>query len=229
MRCSKYFIGLLCGFLVLGLQAFGQNADSQLDAFATDQLNGFLLRDIWQKPDTLLQIMQIKPAEAIAEIGAGEGYFTLKLAHQVGPDGKVLALDIDQTRLNKLKLVKRYSQQYQIEIIQNQPDKLGLKDNSLDKIVMVNTYHELADYEAILKQCRAALKPKGQLFIIDSCNARLDNEKTSRKKLFNKHSIRLAMVEEDLKTAGFNINLMVDKYTKQPENINWFIITANKE
>lgn len=195
----------------------------------SEKMTEFTQRDFWQNPDTLLALMKIEPAEHIAEIGAGEGYFSVKLAEQVGPDGKLIALDIDDNQLNVLRLIKRYSELEQLEIIKNQASQLDLEKASLDKVVMVNSYHELINYESILKQCLNALKPGGNIFIIDKCDGKLDNDKAARKKLFKKKNIRLSMVAEDLKNAGFKVNLELDQYTKQNGKVNWFMVAASKE
>ena len=104
-----------------------------------------------------------------------------------------------------------------------------LEAASLDKVVMVNTYHEIVEYESILKQCLEALKPGGSIWIVDSCDDKLDNDKAARKKLFKKHSIRMSMVSEDLNNAGFKVNLELEKYTQQNRKINWFAVAASKE
>jgi len=228
MTCFRNYIAYFV-FLFLLFSTTAKAQSSRFDNMVMEKTMEFTLRDIWQKPDTLLTLIGIEPAEKVAEIGAGEGYFSVKLAEQVGPDGKLLALDIDPERLNVLRLLKRYGQFEQIEIVENKPKQLDLKAASLDKVVMVNTYHEIEDFEAILKQCFEALKPGGSIYIIDSYDTKLDNDKASRKKLFKKHSIRPVMVASDLEAAGFSVKNQLDKYTKQPEKIEWFYIAASKE
>lgn len=193
-----------------------------------EMMISFLQRDAWQKPDTLIKIMAIEPVETVAEIGADRGYFTLKLAEQVGPDGKVLALESDKVNLNKLKLLKRYDKIEQIEIVKLTPNKLDLEAASCDKIVMLGSYHGFVNYEGLLKQCREALKPGGKIYIIDRCPAKMDNDKAVRKKLFKKQAIRLNMVSEDLTTAGFSIAESREKYTVQDNKINWFVVVGAK-
>ncbi len=227
MKCSRLYIALL--FLVSLLFSFASQAqDSLFDAMVNEKMTEFTLRDFWQKPDSLLKVMQIQPAEHIAEIGAGEGYFSVRLAKEVGPDGKLLAIDESERKLNVMKLLKRYSQLDQLEIRKSSISQLKLDPGSLDKIVMLGVYHQLSDYEMLLKRCMAALKPGGTIYIIDRCEAKQDNDKAVRKKLFKKQSIRLSMVEADLKTAGFQTSVTLDKYTQQNGKINWFMIGATK-
>lgn len=237
MKCSKYLILFLTASLLLSSHVCtAQNAagNTRFDALVSEQMNKFMARDYWQKPEILLELMDIQPAESIADLGCGKGYFSLKLAERVGPDGKVIALDIDATSINQLRLLKRYGQLEQLDIIRNEVDDLKLKTASLDKIVILNTYHELADIETILKQCRAALKPQGKIFIIDKVSDKMDNDKTSRKKLVKNHFIRRNMVEEELKSAGFSLTKGMDKYTENDQaeatrKTNWFVVVATKE
>lgn len=228
MKCSKVYIAHFVLLLLLSYQPV-QSQDTSFDALVGEKMMGFTQRDFWQKPDTILAAMKIEPAEHVAEIGAGEGYFTLKLAQQVGPDGKLLALDEDDTRLNVLKLLVRYSKLSQVEIRQNGPNQLGLEPGSLDKVVMLKTYYQMENYESVLQQCIAALKPGGKIFIIDSCVDRLDNDKSSRKKLFKNESITADLVSTDLEKAGFNISQRLDEFTKQIGRISWFLVEGSKQ
>jgi len=139
MKCCKYYIAFCLLFSLITSTAQAQN--SSFDAMVNEKMTEFTIRDLWQKPDTLMSIMQIEPGEQIAEIGSGEGYFTLKLSHQVGPDGKLLALDINDIRLNVLRLLKRYFKLQQLENMHNRPDVLGLQPASLDTILLGNNYH----------------------------------------------------------------------------------------
>lgn len=229
MRCCKLAIGLVCYLLSFSSPLNAQELppiDPRFEALINEQMMVFLKRDSWQKPQAILDLMAIEPGEQVAEIGAGEGYFTLKLAERVGPDGKVVALEASSVSLNKLRLLKRYSQLDQVEIIQIATEELKLNPRSLDKIIMLQTYQTLTDFERILEQCKAALKPGGKLYIIDRCNAKLDNDKATRKKLIKKNSIRLSMVEADVKAAGFSVSQSIDKFTVQDGNINWFALEA---
>ncbi|MCE7991953.1 MAG: methyltransferase domain-containing protein [Roseivirga sp.] len=238
MKCSKYLILFLTASLLLNSHVSTAQSsaagNTRFDALVSEQMNEFMVRDYWQKPEILLKLMDIQPAESIADLGAGRGYFSLKLAERVGPDGKVIALDIDVTRLNQLRLLKRYGQLEQLEIVRNETDDLQLKAASLDKIVILNSYHELSDIETILKQCRVALKPQGKVFIIDKVSDKMDNDKTSRKKLVKNHFIRRNMVEQELQSAGFSLLKGIDKYiegdkAEATRKTNWFVVVAARE
>ena len=229
MKCCRLFISTLLLILSFSYQTKAQGAAEQrFDAMVNEIMMGFLNRDAWQNTDTLLKVMAIEPMERIAEVGAGEGYLTLKLAREVGPDGKLQALESNSFYINKLKLLKRYDNLEQIEVIKIQPNALKLEAQSLDKVVLMDNYHGFTDYEDLLKQCREALKPGGKIFIIDSCVAKMDNDKAVRKKLFKKQSIRAAMVGADLEANGFSLEQTLDKFTVQEGKINWFMVVGKK-
>lgn len=238
MKCSKLLFRL-CVIVLLLSPALSraqssQAANTRFDALVNEQMSEFMGRDYWQKPALLLELMDIQPAETVADLGCGTGYFSLKLAEEVGPDGKVIALDIDVAKLNRLRLLKRYGDLKQLEIVQNKPNDLKVADSSLDKIVILNAYHEFTDIETILAQCKAALKPEGKIFIIDKVSDKMDNDKASRKKLVKNSFIRRNIVEQELSSAGFSLSSGIDKYiendkAEETRKTNWFVIVATKE
>lgn len=213
-------------------RAQSATGNTSFDALVMEHLSGFMTRDYWQKPAILLDLMDIQPAEIIADLGCGMGYFTVKLAERVGPDGKVTALDIDNYKLNQLRLIKRYDNLEQIEIVKNNADDIKLAAGSCDKIVLLNTYHELTDFKEVLAQCKKALKPNGKIYIIDKVADKMDTDETKRKKLTKNHFIRRPMVEKELITAGFTLQEGIDKYLKDKKDLsikktNWFIVVAS--
>ncbi|GAB5528115.1 MAG: hypothetical protein Roseis2KO_59870 [Roseivirga sp.] len=236
MKCYKSLIWLCVLVVLLAARpGLAQNAaHTRFDALVNEQMTEFMGRDYWQKPAILLELMDIQPAETVADLGCGTGYFSLKLIKQVGPDGKVIALDNDATKLNRLRLLKRYGSLEELEIVQNQPDDLKVAASSLDKIIIFNAYHEFSDVETLLAQCRAALKPGGKVYIIDKVSDKMDNDKSSRKKLVKNHFITRKLVEEELKAASFGITQSMDKYTEnekaeETRKTNWFVVVATKE
>jgi len=103
----------------------------------------------------------------VADIGAGEGYYTVRLAERVGMDGRVLAQDIDQDALRRL------GSRVEDERLDNVSIKLGAEDdprlpeNSFDRIFMVHMYHEVTEPYAFLWRLRPALREGGQVIVVD--------------------------------------------------------------
>lgn len=124
-------------------------------------------RDNLGEAKVVMDLAQIGAGTTVADIGAGEGYYTIRLAERVGSKGRVLAQDIDA------KAVQRLGQRVERERLDNVSIKLGaeanprLPDNSFDRIFMVHMYHEVTEPYAFLWHLRPALKPGGQVVVVD--------------------------------------------------------------
>jgi ubiquinone/menaquinone biosynthesis C-methylase UbiE len=124
-------------------------------------------RAAWQKPDEVLGALHLRPGQAACDIGAGPGYFTLRLARAVTPGGHVFAVDVEPKILDALRdrLAKAGAR--------NVTPVLGLGDDPLlpaaacDLILIVDTYHHFRDGAAYLRRLRAALRPGGRLVNVD--------------------------------------------------------------
>jgi ubiquinone/menaquinone biosynthesis C-methylase UbiE len=124
-------------------------------------------RDLWQRPDQVMDAMAIADGSRVADIGAGSGWFTIRLARRVGPQGIVYAEDVQQEMINAIS--RRVSR----EGFTNVKPVLGLRNDprlparSLDAVLMVDAYHEVEDRVSMLANLAKALKPQGRLGIID--------------------------------------------------------------
>jgi ubiquinone/menaquinone biosynthesis C-methylase UbiE len=133
------------------------------DAFSTEDA-----RDRVGEAEEVLQLAGVKPGMWVADVGAGEGYYTVRLARAVGPKGRVLAEDIQPEVRDAL------SDRVQREKLDNVAVKLGTPDNpmlppqSFDRIFLVHMYHEVQSPYAFLWHAREGLKPDGQIILVDS-------------------------------------------------------------
>ena len=124
-------------------------------------------RDLWQRPDQVMDAMGIADGSIVADIGAGSGWFTIRLARRVGPQGLVYAEDVQPEMINAIS--RRVSR----EGFTNVRAVLGLKNdprlppNSLDAVLMVDAYHEVEDRVSMLASLAKALKPAGRIGIVD--------------------------------------------------------------
>lgn len=124
-------------------------------------------RDDRNEAATVMDLADIRPGMTVADIGAGEGYYTVRLAERVGKDGRVLAQDIDQDALRRL------GSRVEAERLDNVSIKLGAIDdphlpaNSFDRIFMVHMYHEVSEPYAFLWRLRPALREGGQVIVVD--------------------------------------------------------------
>ena len=125
------------------------------------------LRDFWQKPDQVLEMLGDLAGLKVADIGCGEGYFTMRLLEMVGPEGKVYATDIQQELLDKL--VTRVPRHFvpRIETILTGSDSLGIT-GTVDLILLVQVLGEVADRRGFLEQLRNIMNDDSRLALIDS-------------------------------------------------------------
>lgn len=132
--------------------------------------NGFSTedqRDSVGEDKVVMDLAQIRAGTTVADIGAGEGYYTVRLAERVGRKGRVLAQDIDRPVLERL------GNRVQRERLDNVSIKLGaiddprLPQSSFDRVFMIHMYHEVGEPYAFLWRLRPALKPGGQVIVVD--------------------------------------------------------------
>ena len=124
-------------------------------------------REDEEEPDKALEIIGIASGEAVADIGAGSGYFTLRLSDLVGSTGHVYAVDIQE---GMLRIIQRKLEQNRIgnvSLVLGSQGSSGLEESSLDLALMVDVYHELAEPQMLLQQLYLALKPGGRLVLLE--------------------------------------------------------------
>jgi ubiquinone/menaquinone biosynthesis C-methylase UbiE len=115
----------------------------------------------------LLQELRVKPGDAVCDMGCGNGFYTLKLAQLAVKSGKVYAVDIQQEMLDMLKeRTKKARLTNVVPLLGTEADP-GLKENSLDLVLMVDVYHEFSRPEAMLKAIRKSLKPSGRIALAE--------------------------------------------------------------
>ncbi len=124
-------------------------------------------REAMQKPAEIMAALAVKPGERVADIGAGSGYFTLRLAEAVGDAGRVWALDVRQEMLDHIAGRLREAQLANVELKLVPPDDPQLPAGGFDTILMVDTIHYIKDRAAYARKLREALAPGGRLVIID--------------------------------------------------------------
>ena len=122
-------------------------------------------RDRWQKPDEVIAALALAPDSVVADIGAGTGYFAVRLALKV-PQGRVFAVDIEAD------MVKYVSERAQKTNLSNLTAVLAAPDDpklptKVDRVLLVDTYHHIGEREAYLRRLAKALKAGGQVAIVD--------------------------------------------------------------
>ncbi|ODT00377.1 MAG: ubiquinone biosynthesis methyltransferase UbiE [Erythrobacter sp. SCN 62-14] len=116
----------------------------------------------------VMDLAKIRPGMTVADIGAGEGYYTVRLAERVGPEGRVLAQDINREALERLGRRVERERLENISIKLGEPADPQLPHDSFDRIFLVHMYHEVADPYAFLWRMWPALTPGGQIIVVET-------------------------------------------------------------
>src|SRR3954447_6425912 len=170
--------------LVLLLLTAGSLAAALLHAQATHPVSGRRIASVmgaggaaWldrperereEEPAKAIAALKVGPGQTVADIGAGSGYYTVRLADAVGPTGRVFATDIQPEMLALLR--KRLAGRNggsNVELVQGTPTESTLPDGAIDLALMVDVYHELAQPQVFLRSLKRALKADGRLVLIE--------------------------------------------------------------
>ncbi len=124
-------------------------------------------RDEYQKPHEVISALDLKPGEVVADIGAGSGYFTFRLAHHVGDTGRVYAVDVSPDMILHLNRRIRDLGVKNVVSVLCAPDDPLLADASIDRFFICDTWHHIGDHPHYLALMKKMLKPGGQVVMID--------------------------------------------------------------
>jgi ubiquinone/menaquinone biosynthesis C-methylase UbiE len=125
-------------------------------------------RDAYQKPDQIMDVLRIADGSIVADLGAGGGWFTVRLARRVGPHGRVYAEDVQHEMIEAIRRrVERENLSSRVVTILGKPSDPGLPAGALDAVLIVDAYQEMEDKVSILRHVARALKPDGRLGIIN--------------------------------------------------------------
>ena len=124
-------------------------------------------RDTWQRPDEVMDAMEARLGSTVADVGAGEGWFTHKLALRVGATGTVFAVDVQPAMVEDIRDWSVEEHLRQVIPVLGAENDTHLPNGQVDAILVVNSYHEMAAYNAMLRSFHQALKFGGRLVIIE--------------------------------------------------------------
>ena len=171
---------------------------------------GWLERSEREKEENvskLIQNMGIKPNDTIADIGAGSGYHVFRIA-PIANKGMVYAVDIQTEMLMAIENIKKRSKIKNIKTILGSEKSVYLPKNSVDKILMVDVYHEFSFPIEMINSIKSALKPEGELFLIEY---RAEDPNVPIKKI---HKMSEKQAVKEMNAAGF-------KLKKNINNLPW--------
>lgn len=123
-------------------------------------------RDEWQRPDEVIRALNLEPSMTVADVGAGTGYFSVRLARAV-PDGQVIATDLEPDMVRYLAERARREELPNLRSQIATPTTSGLAPDSVDAILIVHVWHHIADRASYARDLAAALRPGGTLLVVD--------------------------------------------------------------
>jgi SAM-dependent methyltransferase len=123
-------------------------------------------RDAWQQPDRVLAALELGPGMTVADIGAGTGYFTVRLARAIS-DGQVIATDIEPDMVRYMTERARREGLHNVRAVVTPPRDPQLPPRSVDRILVVDVWHHLEDRAAYARALAAALRPGGMIAVVD--------------------------------------------------------------
>lgn len=151
-----------------------------------------------ERPDEVLDAMGLEAGDVVADIGAGSGYFARRMARRVGEQGKVYGVDIQPEMLEILADNARAEGITNIEPVLGDPDDPNLPASSVDWMLLVDVYHEIAEPEPMLARMREALEDDGRIALLEY---RLED--ASGDHIFADHRMSVRQVLEEWRAAGF--------------------------
>ena len=160
-------------------------------------------REIEEDVSTLIKNMEIKTDDTIADIGAGSGYHVFRMA-PLAENGLVYAVDIQPEMLEAIELKKGSKRVSNVETVLGSEKSINLPKNSLDKILLVDVYHEFSYPAEMVESIKSALKPNGQLFLIEYRGEDLSVPIKKIHKMTEKQSIK------EMEAAGFRLKENID-------------------
>ena len=167
----------LCAFLLLtALGACRQapeqprfpKADREVAPIVSDSFSTEDVRDRLGEAEQVIKLAGVRPGMVVADIGAGEGYYTVRLAPVVGRQGRVLAEDIVPEVEERLVQRVHRENLENVAVKLGEPDDPKLPPNSFDRIFLVHVYHEVESPYAFMWHLRQGLKPNGEVIVVDA-------------------------------------------------------------
>ena len=161
-------------------------------------------RDAEERPETLINGLEIAPGSAVAEIGSGTGYFTWRLARTIGPAGKLFAVEVQQAMLDRTSETIRRHQLGNVETVLGDETSPHLPMGSLDLVFIANAYHKFSNPEAILSAVAQSLKPRGRLVILEFAEGHRFGPWDNAERMTEEQ------IRSEIEPAGFDLDRVLD-------------------
>ncbi len=166
-------------------------------------------REQEEQPDLALDAIGIAEGSTVADIGAGAGYMTWRLAERVGPHGKVYANDIQPQMLGLLKRNMLQRKLTNVETVLGSVDDPKLPRNAVHLVLLVDVYHEFSEPQAMLRRIRESLRPEGRLVLLEY---RAEDPAVP---IRPEHKMTVAQVKAELEPEGYRLDRVSEALPRQ--------------
>ncbi len=153
-------------------------------------------REDEERPATVIEALGLVGGEVVADLGAGSGYFTFRIAPKVGKAGKVLAVEIQDEMIETLRQRATAQKVTNVEVVKGSESDPNLPVNGVDLVLMVDVYHELAYPFEVMTKVRKALKTGGRVVFVEY---RKEDPQVRIKEV---HKMSVAQLEKEMKAVG---------------------------
>src|SRR5271157_5287654 len=159
----------------------------------------------------VMDALAIAPGKTVADIGAGSGWFTVRAAQRVTNTGTVYAVDINPDAIDYIKQRTKKEQLHNVKTIVNRPDDAELPPDSIDAVLLLKTYHEIANPVTLLRNLRGSLRPGARVGIIDRNGNGED------------HGVQQEVVVSEAGQAGYRLIEEHDDLVKA-DKVDYFLV-----
>jgi precorrin-6B methylase 2 len=161
-------------------------------------------RDREERPELLMSALHIRRGATVADLGSGTGYFTWRLAEQVGPQGKVYAIDVQRSMLDLTRAAVAEHKLANVEYVLATDISPQLPERSVDLVFIAYAYHEFGDPEAMMRSVRRALKPGGRVVILEYA------KESNIAPASPLHKMSFEEIRREIEPLGFAVDQLLD-------------------
>ena len=183
-------------------------------------------RDTWQRPEEILEQLDLKPGNTVVDLGSGAGYFALKIAPRVAPDGRVLAVDLRRQSLAFLWIRAALDGHRNLHVVRAAADDPRLPPGAVDAVLIANTYHELTAPEPVLRALVASMRVGARLVVVDR-GPRDAGE--SRETTAGHHEMTRVVAEQEIAEHGLQTVARNDRFIDRASDADiWWLLVFRK-
>jgi ubiquinone/menaquinone biosynthesis C-methylase UbiE len=166
-------------------------------------------REAEEQPERALDALKLKPGMMVADIGAGVGYMSLRMAKRVGPSGRVYANDLQPEMLAKLRENAARAGIANVVTVLGDVADPKLPPNTMDLVLLADVYHEFSQPQQMLRKIRETLKPDGRLVLLEY------RAEDPRIPINPEHKMTVAQVKAELEPEGFVLQPVIETLPRQ--------------